>query len=116
MITYNDANLVSYFQGLSSSGYRSFATNIRSNGVVSAMQSVFTMTANDLIPYTNMASYDSELFAQICERNANAIDAGLSVDCTGMSVMNTGGKIIIHIDYIVIFPAIGVSFWIQRIP
>lgn len=115
MILYNDANLESYFGTLSSTDYRLLANSIRTN-VVAAMQSVFTMAPNELLPYQNMAAPDVELFAQICERNADMLDLGKVIDCTGMSVMNTGTKIIIHIDYILVSPGIGFSFWIERKP
>ena len=120
-MTYNTANLLSYYNGLTASDWNALAANIETNGLLAALQANFTINGRYATALNAVPSHTQKAFADGCRHCADAVTNSWAIDFSGVSISdsvtssNWQSAITLHIDIIIVYtgglPAFAVSFW-----
>ena len=120
---FTTANLQTFYVGLSSSGWRSMATDVDTAGLRAMFSRHFTLSHDDSTDFSQIALYDPDyksLYSLNTRRVANQLDSGRSLDVSGTLISNTGNMKTVstlHTDLVLIPccpPSCAISFWFTK--
>jgi hypothetical protein len=116
-MNYNTSDVKSYFSGLTSSQWRTFASDCSSNWV-NAWTSRFTVSSRFQTSLGSVTLFYKNAFINGANNIADEIDSGKTIDCSGLVISDGDGNsikgiFVVHVDVTMNWVPTA-SFWIEH--